>query len=121
MAKAKVQTKEAPVEDPAADRAPRVSPGRAVRAIGRGLHRGMRGCLRWWRSILLTTLLVAALGFGGGYYYFVYRADIQTDAAARHQAVKAASPWGWSSPPRTNASRASGDAVLRCQPGSIRR
>jgi Mce-associated membrane protein len=83
MAKAKVTATEA-VEDPA----PRVSPGRRLRVI---IGRGLRRCLGWWRPILLTTLLVAALGFGGGYFYFVYRADLQTDAAARHQAVKAAS------------------------------
>src|SRR5260370_39026284 len=36
-------------------------------------------------------LLVAATGFGAGYFYFVYRPDLQTDDAAAHQVIKAAS------------------------------
>lgn len=51
----------------------------------------MRRGLAWWRPILLTTLLVATLGFGAGYFYFVYRPDLQTDRVARHEVVKAAS------------------------------
>ena len=51
----------------------------------------MRRCLARWRQILLTMLLVAATGFGAGYFYFVYRPDLQTDDAAAHQVVKAAS------------------------------
>jgi Mce-associated membrane protein len=55
------------------------------------IGRWMRRCLARWRPILLTMLLVAALGFGAGYFYFVYRPDLQTDDAAAHQAIKAAS------------------------------
>ena len=51
----------------------------------------MRRCLARWRPILLTVLLVAALAFGAGYFYFVYRPDLQTNDAAAHQAIKAAS------------------------------
>ena len=36
-------------------------------------------------------LLIAATGFAAGYFYFVYRPDAQTDDAAAHQAVQAAS------------------------------
>jgi len=52
--------------------------------------RWMRRCLARWRPILLTLLLVAALTVAG-YSYFVYRPDLQTNEAAAHQAVKAAS------------------------------
>jgi len=55
------------------------------------LGRWMRRCLARWRLILLTMMLVAALAFGAGYFYFVYRPDLQTDDAAAHQAIKAAS------------------------------
>lgn len=82
MAKAKVAAKKKG-EDPA----PRVSTRHRIRAIGRAVRRA----LTWWRPILLTTLLVATLGFGAGYFYFVYRPDLQTDRAARHDVIKAAS------------------------------
>jgi Mce-associated membrane protein len=39
----------------------------------------------------LTILLVASTGFGVGYFFFVYRPDLQTNDAAAHQAIKAAS------------------------------
>jgi Mce-associated membrane protein len=55
------------------------------------IGRWMRRCLARWRPILLTTLLIAALAFAAGYFYFVYRPDAQTDDAAAHQAVQAAS------------------------------
>jgi Mce-associated membrane protein len=55
------------------------------------IARWMRRCLARWRPILLTMLLVAALAFGAGYFYFVYRPDLQTDDAAAHQVIKAAS------------------------------
>jgi Mce-associated membrane protein len=51
----------------------------------------MRRCLARWRPILLTILLVAALAFGAGYFYFVYSPDLQTDDAAAHEVIKAAS------------------------------
>jgi Mce-associated membrane protein len=55
------------------------------------IGRWTRRCLARWRPILLTMMLVAALAFGAGYFYFVYRPDLQTDDAAAHQAIKAAS------------------------------
>lgn len=63
------------------------APGRRVGVVGRW----MRRCLARWRPILLTMLLVAALGFGSGYFYFVYRPDLQTDDAVAHQVIEAAS------------------------------
>jgi Mce-associated membrane protein len=58
-----------------------------IKRVGRWLRRG----LARWRPILLTMVLIAATGFAAGYFYFVYRSDVQTDDAARHQAIKAAS------------------------------
>lgn len=55
------------------------------------LGRWMRRCLARWRLILLTIMLVAVLAFGAGYFYFVYRPDLQTNDAAAHQAITAAS------------------------------
>jgi len=68
----------------------RPAPRRSTRRP-RGLGRWLRRCLARWRPILLTTLLIAATGFAAGYFYVVYRPDVQTDDAARHQAIKAAS------------------------------
>ncbi len=39
----------------------------------------------------MTILLVASTGFASGYFFSVYRSDWQTNDAARHQAVRAAS------------------------------
>ena len=55
------------------------------------IGRWTRRCLARWRPILLTILLVASTGFGVGYFFFVYRPDLQTNDAAAHQAIKAAS------------------------------
>ncbi len=63
------------------------APRRRTGVIGRW----MRRCLARWRPILLTVLLVGATGFCSGYFYFVYRPDLQTDNAAAHQVIKAAS------------------------------
>lgn len=52
--------------------------------------RRTRRCLARWRPILLTLLLVAALTVAGHSYY-LYRPDLQSNEAAAHQAVKAAS------------------------------
>lgn len=60
---------------------------RGAGAIGRGLRR----CAARWRPILVTLLLVGACGYAGGYFFFVYHNDLQTDKAAAHQAVTAAS------------------------------
>jgi Mce-associated membrane protein len=57
----------------------------------RGVGRWLRRCLARWRVILLAITLVAATGFAAGYFYLVYRPDVQTDDAAAHQVIKAAS------------------------------
>jgi Mce-associated membrane protein len=62
------------------------SPSR-IRRAGRALRR----VLSHWRPILLTVLLLSATGFAAGYFYVVYRPDVQTDGAARHQVIQAAS------------------------------
>ncbi|WP_246133480.1 twin-arginine translocation pathway signal [Mycobacterium helveticum] len=72
-------------DEVAQDLAPR--PSSRVKRVGRLLRRG----LARWRPIVLTIVLVASTGFAAGYFYVAYRPDLQTDAAARHQAVKAAS------------------------------
>ena len=66
------------------------APGRFSRRIN-AIGRWMRRCLARWRPILLTMLLIATTGFAAGYFYFVYRPDVQTDNAAAHQAIQAAS------------------------------
>ncbi|OBI14064.1 twin-arginine translocation pathway signal [Mycobacterium sp. E2327] len=63
------------------------APARRGGAIGRWTRR----CLARWRSILLTLLLIAALGNAARIFYFDYRPDLQTDRAAAHQAISAAS------------------------------
>lgn len=55
------------------------------------IRRWTRRCAARWRPILLTLLLIAATGYAAGYFYFAYRPDLQTDDAAAHQVVKAAS------------------------------
>lgn len=51
----------------------------------------VRRWLAHWRAIVLTLLVVGATGLASGYFCLVYRPDLQTDAAAAHQVVKAAS------------------------------
>jgi Mce-associated membrane protein len=90
MAKAKVAAIKED-DEPAPRDSIRDSSRHLIRQLASALGRSVRRGLTWWRPILLTTLLVAALGFGAGYFYFVYRPDLQTDKAARHEVVKAAS------------------------------
>ncbi len=63
------------------------APDRRTGAIGRWTRRG----LARWRPIVLTLLLITATAFASGYFYFVYRPDLQTDDAAAHQVIRAAS------------------------------
>lgn len=51
----------------------------------------VRRVLAHWRAIVLTVLVIGATAFASGYFYLVYRPDVQTDSAAVHQAVMAAS------------------------------
>ncbi|HEU4361675.1 MAG TPA: twin-arginine translocation pathway signal [Mycobacterium sp.] len=51
----------------------------------------MRGRLVRWRLILLTVAVVAAVGLAAGLFFFQYRPDQQTDNAAAHAVIAAAS------------------------------
>jgi Mce-associated membrane protein len=55
----------------------------------------IRGWIHWgvaaWRPILVTALVVGALGLAGGMYFFRYGPDRQIGDAAVQQAVRAAS------------------------------
>ncbi|ORW26976.1 twin-arginine translocation pathway signal [Mycobacterium paraense] len=66
------------------------SPQEPDRRIG-AIRRSARRLLARWRPILLTLVLVATTGYAVGYFYLVYRPDMQTDNAAAHQVIKAAS------------------------------
>jgi Mce-associated membrane protein len=61
--------------------------GHRTAVIGRWMSRG----LARWRPILLTLLLIVATGNAARIFYFDYRPDLQTDNAAAHQVIKAAS------------------------------
>ena len=50
-----------------------------------------RRCLARWRSIVATTLVVAAVGVAAGVYFFLYRPDQQVDDSTAHRAIQAAS------------------------------
>jgi Mce-associated membrane protein len=50
-----------------------------------------RQCLANWRPILVSALVVAAVGLATGLYLFQYRPDRQIDDAASKRAIKAAS------------------------------
>ncbi|MCV7310613.1 twin-arginine translocation pathway signal [Mycobacterium paraffinicum] len=51
----------------------------------------VRRCLSRWRSIVLMLLLISTIGSAAGLFYFQYRPDRQTDKAAAHEAIRAAS------------------------------
>ncbi|OBG31643.1 twin-arginine translocation pathway signal [Mycobacterium sp. E3198] len=55
------------------------------------MGRWTRRLLARWRPILLTLLLIAALGNAARIFYFDYRPDVQMDRAAARQVTKAAS------------------------------
>lgn len=55
------------------------------------IRRSVRRCLAHWRPILLTLALLAASGNAARIFYLDYRPDSQTDNAAAHQVIKAAS------------------------------
>lgn len=56
-------------------------------AIRRRAHR----YLARWRSIVATTLVIAAVGVAAGVYFFLYRPDQQVGDAAARRAIQAAS------------------------------
>jgi Mce-associated membrane protein len=63
------------------------APRRRTGVIGRWTRRG----LARWRPILLTLMLLGATGNAARIFYFDYRPDLQTNKAAAHQVIKAAS------------------------------
>jgi Mce-associated membrane protein len=72
-------------EQPAPSRLRRV---RHVLSVSR---RWMRRLLARWRVILLTLAVAAAVGLAGGLFFFQYRPNQQTNDAAAHAAIRAAS------------------------------
>lgn len=48
-------------------------------------------CFEKWRPILVTALVVGAMGLAAGLFFFQYRPDRQIDDAAGRQAIRAAS------------------------------
>ncbi|BBY40988.1 hypothetical protein MMAN_51220 [Mycobacterium mantenii] len=55
------------------------------------IRRGARRYSARWRSILATTLVIAAVGVAAGVYVILYRPDQQVGDAAAHRAIQAAS------------------------------
>jgi Mce-associated membrane protein len=55
------------------------------------IRRRARRYLARWRSIVATTLVIAAVGVAAGVYFILYRPDQQVGDAAAHRAVQAAS------------------------------
>lgn len=51
----------------------------------------IRRCLARWRPILLTLLVIASSVFAAGFFFVQYRPDLQTDDAAAHEVIRAAS------------------------------
>src|ERR1700744_1969805 len=70
--------------------------GPAIPASGEGgrrisIGRRIRRDLARWRSVVATTLVVAAVGVAAGVYFILYRPDQQVDDAASHRAIQEAS------------------------------
>jgi Mce-associated membrane protein len=81
------------LEEPATptDGIPSPSPNDA-RPCRTRVIRGLTSRLRAkWRPILLTALVLAAIGLAAGLFFFQYRPDRQIDDAAAQQAIRAAS------------------------------
>ncbi len=77
---------EAPIESSVAE-----PPGEA-RATGTVEIRRIAGrSLANWRPILVTALVIAAVGLATGMFFFQYRPDRQLDNTAAQQAIRAAS------------------------------
>ncbi|WP_239655055.1 hypothetical protein [Mycobacterium riyadhense] len=50
----------------------------------------MHWCVAYWRPILVTTLVIGALGLVGGTYFYRYSPDRRIGDAAAQQAIRAA-------------------------------
>jgi Mce-associated membrane protein len=55
------------------------------------IRRWTRRCLARWRSIVVTVLVVAAVGVAAGLFFILYRPDRRIDDATAHRAIQAAS------------------------------
>jgi Mce-associated membrane protein len=55
------------------------------------IRRRIRRYWARWRSIVATTLVIAAVGVAAGMYFILYRPDQQVGDAAAHRAIQAAS------------------------------
>ena len=75
------------LSDQAAPSDVKSAPRRQISAIGPSIRR----CLAKWRPILLTVLLIAATAVAADLFYFDYRPDQETDNAAAHEVIRAAS------------------------------
>jgi Mce-associated membrane protein len=84
---------EAPLDSPETpiDGMETPSPGDARPSRLAVIRRLTGRCLAKWRSMLVTALVVAAVGLAAGLFFFQYRPDRQIDDAAAHQAIGAAS------------------------------
>ncbi|MBV8789044.1 MAG: hypothetical protein JOZ00_20450 [Mycobacterium sp.] len=58
---------------------------------GKAIRRRPRRYLARWRSIVATTLVIAAVGVAAGVYFILYRPDQQVGDAAARRAIQAAS------------------------------
>jgi Mce-associated membrane protein len=81
------------MEIPHADENGRPSAGEESARLRRlaAIRRRARQYLARWRSIVATTLVVAAVGFAAGVYFILYRPDQRVDDATAHRAIQAAS------------------------------
>jgi Mce-associated membrane protein len=74
-----------------ADERPTRKGVRAVKGVKDNCWRWIRGLLARWRLISLMVAVVAAVGLASALFFFQYRPNQQTDDAAAHAAIKAAS------------------------------
>jgi Mce-associated membrane protein len=79
------------IPDADEDGRPPAGEGSALLRRLAAIRRRARRCLARWRSIVATTLVVAAVGVAAGVYFILYRPDQRVDDATAHRAIQAAS------------------------------
>lgn len=81
------------VETSSTEEKDRPPAGQGPARLGRlaAIRRRVRPYLARWRSIIATTLVIAAAGVAAGVYFIVYRPDQQVGDAAARRAIQAAS------------------------------